>query len=384
MSQSTALTTITEDQQILLREVRRLGQETIRPRVMEMDREGKLDPIVLEKMFEMGLMGIDIPESYGGAGMSFTDAVLVIMELAKVDPSVSVVCDVQNTLVNNAVQRWGTDAQKRHYLPKLASEMVGAYALSEAGSGSDAFALRTAAQKVDGGWRLNGNKLWITNGYEAGLFLVFATIDPAQGYKGITCFLVERNDAGFRVGKKEDKLGIRASSTVELIFNDVFVADDRVLGEIGKGYKTAIETLNEGRIGIGAQMVGLAQGAIEHAVAWTKERQQFGKAIAEFQGVQFQLARAEVMTETARLAVLNAAKLKEAGQSFLREAAIAKYWAAQAAEAASSMAVELFGGYGFVKDYPVEKLFRDAKIGKIYEGTDNMQLQTIAKLMLSK
>jgi alkylation response protein AidB-like acyl-CoA dehydrogenase len=262
--------------------------------------------------------------------------------------------------------------------------MVGAYALSEAGSGSDAFALRTAAQKVDGGWRLNGNKLWITNGYEAGLFLVFATIDPAQGYKGITCFLVERNDAGFRVGKKEDKLGIRASSTVELIFNDVFVADDRVLGEIGKGYKTAIETLNEGRIGIGAQMVGLAQGAIEHAVAWTKERQQFGKAIAEFQGVQFQLARAEVMTETARLAVLNAAKLKEAGQSFLREAAIAKYWAAQAAEAASSMAVELFGGYGFVKDYPVEKLFRDAKIGKIYEGTDNMQLQTIAKLMLSK
>jgi butyryl-CoA dehydrogenase/short/branched chain acyl-CoA dehydrogenase len=384
MSQATALTTITEDQQILLREVRRLGQETIRPRVMEMDREGKLDPIVLEKMFEMGLMGIDIPESYGGAGMSFTDAVLVIMELAKVDPSVSVVCDVQNTLVNNAVQRWGTDAQKRHYLPKLASEMVGAYALSEAGSGSDAFALRTAAQKVDGGWRLNGNKLWITNGYEAGLFLVFATIDPALGYKGITCLLVERADAGFRVGKKEDKLGIRASSTVELIFDDVFVADDRVLGEIGKGYKTAIETLNEGRIGIGAQMVGLAQGAIEHAVAWTKERQQFGKAIAEFQGVQFQLARAEVMTETARLAVLNAAKLKEAGQSFLREAAIAKYWAAQAAEAASSMAVELFGGYGFVKDYPVEKLFRDAKIGKIYEGTDNMQLQTIAKLMLSK
>jgi butyryl-CoA dehydrogenase/short/branched chain acyl-CoA dehydrogenase len=384
MSQATALTTITEDQQILLREVRRLGQETIRPRVMEMDREGKLDPIVLEKMFEMGLMGIDIPESYGGAGMSFTDAVLVIMELAKVDPSVSVVCDVQNTLVNNAVQRWGTDAQKRHYLPKLASEMVGAYALSEAGSGSDAFALRTAAQKVDGGWRLNGNKLWITNGYEAGLFLVFATIDPALGYKGITCLLVERDDAGFRVGKKEDKLGIRASSTVELIFDDVFVADDRVLGEIGKGYKTAIETLNEGRIGIGAQMVGLAQGAIEHAVAWTKERQQFGKAIAEFQGVQFQLARAEVMTETARLAVLNAAKLKEAGQSFLREAAIAKYWAAQAAEAASSMAVELFGGYGFVKDYPVEKLFRDAKIGKIYEGTDNMQLQTIAKLMLSK
>jgi butyryl-CoA dehydrogenase/short/branched chain acyl-CoA dehydrogenase len=384
MSQATALTTITEDQQILLREVRRLGQETIRPRVMEMDREGKLDPIVLEKLFEMGLMGIDIPEAYGGAGMSFTDAVLVIMELAKVDPSVSVVCDVQNTLVNNAVQRWGTDAQKRHYLPKLASEMVGAYALSEAGSGSDAFALRTAAQKVDGGWRLNGNKLWITNGYEAGLFLVFATIDPALGYKGITCLLVERADAGFRVGKKEDKLGIRASSTVELIFDDVFVADDRVLGEIGKGYKTAIETLNEGRIGIGAQMVGLAQGAIEHAVAWTKERQQFGKAIAEFQGVQFQLARAEVMTETARLAVLNAAKLKEAGQSFLREAAIAKYWAAQAAEAASSMAVELFGGYGFVKDYPVEKLFRDAKIGKIYEGTDNMQLQTIAKLMLSK
>ncbi|MFN7964143.1 MAG: acyl-CoA dehydrogenase family protein [Acidobacteriota bacterium] len=384
MSHSQPLTVTTEDQEILLSEVRRFGEETIRPRILDMDREGKLDPLVLETMFQMGLMGIEIPEAYGGAGMSFTDAILVIIELAKVDPSVSVVCDVQNTLCNNAVHRWGTEEQRRTYLPKLCSETVGAYALSESGSGSDAFGLRTAARQDGNGWRLNGSKLWITNGYEAGLFLVFATVDLSAGYRGITCFLVHKDDPGFKVGKKEDKLGIRASSTVELILDDVYCGPERVLGEIGKGYKVAIETLNEGRIGIGAQMVGLAKGAIDHAVQWTKERQQFGKPIADFQGVQFQLARAEVLTETALLSVLNAAKLKEAGLPFLREAAIAKYWAAHAAEVASSTAVDLFGGYGFVKDYPVEKLFRDAKIGKIYEGTDNMQLATIAKLMLGK
>jgi butyryl-CoA dehydrogenase/short/branched chain acyl-CoA dehydrogenase len=376
------LTVPTEDQQQMLAEVRRFAEEGIRPKVAEMDAVGKLDPAILKTLFEMGLMGIDIPEEYGGSGMSFTDAILVIIELAKVDPSVSVVCDVQNTLVNNAIRRWGTEAQKKKYLPKLATEIVGAYALSEAGSGSDAFSLRARATAEGDGWKLSGSKLWITNGYEAGLYLVFATVNPEAGYKGITCFLVERDDPGFKVGKKEDKLGIRASSTVEIILDDVKVGPERVLGEVGKGYKTAIETLNEGRIGIGAQMVGLAEGALGHAIGWTKERKQFGKAIAEFQAVQQALARMDAETEAAKLAVLNAAALKEAGLPFVREAAICKWLGAEVAERSASMAVELYGGYGFVKDYPVEKLYRDAKIGKIYEGTHIMQLQTIAKMLL--
>lgn len=376
------LTEINEDQQELVATVRRFNEEVVRPRVPAMDREGKLDPEILDRLFEMGLMGIDVPEEYGGAGMSFSDAILVIMELAKVDPSVSVVCDVQNTLVNNALRRWGTPEQRKTWLPRLVSKVVGAYALSEAESGSDAFALKTRARQEGAGWKLSGTKLWITNGYEAGLYLVFATIDPALGYKGITCFLVCRDDPGFRVGKKEDKLGIRASSTVEIVLDDVTVGPERVLGEVGKGYKVAIETLNEGRIGIGAQMNGLAQGALGHAVAWCRERRQFGKAIGEFQAVQMALARMDVDVEASRLAVLNAARIKEAGRPFLREAAIAKYLAAEVAEKVASLAVDLYGGYGFVRDYPVEKLLRDAKIGKIYEGTHFMQLQTIAKVLL--
>ncbi len=377
------LTTITEEQEMLLGEIRRFNTEIVEPRVREMDEKAKMDPEIIRTMFEMGLMGIDVPEEFGGSGMTFTDAILAIMELARVDPSVAVVCDVQNTLVNNAIRRWGTDDQKKAWLPKLAQEIVGAYALSEPDSGSDAFALRCRAERVEGGYRLTGTKLWITNGYEADLFLVFANVDFEKGYKGITCFLISRDMEGFTVGKKEDKLGIRASSTAELILENVFVPDDRVLGEVGRGYKVAIETLNEGRIGIGAQMVGLAQGALEHAISWAKERQQFGRPIAKFQAVQFALARLDAQIEAARLTVLNAAKLKEAGERFIREAAIAKYTAAEAAEAAASMAVEIFGGYGFTKDYPVEKLFRDAKIGKIYEGTHFMQLQTIAKMLLA-
>jgi len=377
------LTTITEEQEMLLGEIRRFNAEIVEPRVREMDEKAKLDPEIVKTMFEMGLMGIDVPEEYGGSGMTFTDAILAIMELAKVDPSVAVVCDVQNTLVNNAIRRWGTEEQKKTWLPKLSQEIVGAYALSEPDSGSDAFALRCRADKVDGGYRLTGTKLWITNGYEAELFLVFANVDFEKGYKGITCFLVSRDMEGFTVGKKEDKLGIRASSTAELILENVFVPEDRILGEVGRGYKVAIETLNEGRIGIGAQMVGLAQGALAHAIAWAKERQQFGRPIAKFQAVQFALARLDAQIEAARLTVLNAARLKENGEQFIREAAIAKFSAAEAAEQAASMAVEIFGGYGFTKDYPVEKLFRDAKIGKIYEGTHFMQLQTIAKMLLA-
>ncbi|MBP7149382.1 MAG: acyl-CoA dehydrogenase [Acidobacteria bacterium] len=377
------LTWKSDEQQQMLSEVRRFCEETLRPRVATMDREGLLDREILQHLFDMGLMGIDVPEEYGGSGMTFTDAILVIAELARVDPSVSVVCDVQNTLVNNAIFRWGTEEQRRTWLPTLTSGTVGAYALSEAESGSDAFSLRARAVREGDGWSLTGNKLWITNGYEAGLYLVFANANPEAGYRGITCFLVRRDDPGFRVGKKEDKLGIRASSTVELVLDGVRVGPDRVLGEVGKGYKVAIETLNEGRIGIGAQMVGLAQGALEHALAWVRERKQFGKPIAEFQAVQFALATIDAELEAARLTVLNAARMKEAGRPFVREAAIAKWFAAEVAERASSMAVELYGGYGFTRDYPVEKLYRDAKIGKIYEGTHFMQLQTIAKLLLS-
>jgi butyryl-CoA dehydrogenase/short/branched chain acyl-CoA dehydrogenase len=382
MADSLPLTHLSEDQEMLVTEVRRFCKEVVEPRVMQMDNDAKLDPKVLETLFEMGLMGIDIPEEYGGAGMTFTDAIHVIIELAKVDPSVSVICDVQNTLCNNAIQRWGTEEQKKEWLPKLASEIVGAYALSEADSGSDAFALRCRAEESGGKYKINGSKLWITNGNEASLFLVFANVNPEAGYKGITCFMVHKDDPGFTVGKKEDKLGIRASSTTEIILDNVELGPERILGEIGKGYKVAIETLNEGRIGIGAQMVGLAAGALEHSIAWAKEREQFGNPIGSFQAVQMALAKMDAEIEAARLAVLNAAKLKESGQNFVREAAVCKWFGAEIAERCASMAVELYGGYGFTKDYPVEKLYRDAKIGKIYEGTHIMQLVTIAKMLL--
>jgi alkylation response protein AidB-like acyl-CoA dehydrogenase len=348
-----------------------------------MDEQATMPRPLIDQLFELGVMGIEIPEEFGGAGATFFHAVLAVEALSRVDPSVGVMVDVQNTLVINALLRWGTDGTKRRELPRLASGTVGAYCLSEAGSGSDAFALQTRATETTGGFALNGRKLWITNGNEADLFLVFATVDPDAGYRGITGFLVERGMPGFTVGHKEDKLGIRASSTCELLFEDCLVPRDRILGEIGKGYKVAIETLNEGRIGIGAQMIGLAQGALDHAVRYTKERRQFGKAIADFQGVQFQLARMAIEVESARLLVYNAARLRDAGLPFLHEAAICKIASSEAAERVTSLAVNLFGGYGFVKDYPVEKLYRDAKIGQIYEGTSNMQLMTIAKHLLA-
>jgi butyryl-CoA dehydrogenase/short/branched chain acyl-CoA dehydrogenase len=378
------LTLLTEEQEMLLSELRPFCEETIRPRVAEMDRGARLAPEILSTLFEMGLMGIDIPDEHGGSGMDFFDAILVIEELARVDPSVSVVCDVQNTLVNNAVRRWGNEEQRKELLSRLAADTVGAYCLSEAESGSDAFALRARAVEEGDGWRVSGNKLWITNGFEAGLMLVFANVAPDRGYRGITCFVVDAEQDGVTIGKKEDKLGIRASSTVEIILDNVAVPSSRVLGEVGKGYKIAIETLNEGRIGIGAQMIGLAKGALEYAVAWSKEREQFGKPISNFQAVQFELARMDAELEAARLAVYNAARRKEAGLPFIREAAVAKWFSAEVAERVSSAAVELYGGYGFTRDYPVEKLYRDAKIGKIYEGTHFMQLQTIAKLLLAE
>jgi butyryl-CoA dehydrogenase/short/branched chain acyl-CoA dehydrogenase len=347
-----------------------------------MDEQAKLEPTLLRKIFEQGLMGIDIPEAYGGQGGSFFQSVLMIEELAAVDPAVSVCVDVQNTLVNNAVQRWGTEPQKQKYLTRLGSDMVGSYALSEAGAGSDAFALTASARQAGSDWILDGQKLWITNAAEAGLFLVFATVDKTLGYKGITCFLVERETEGLKVGKKEDKLGIRASSTCEVVLSGVRVGGDAVLGEIGKGYKVAIETLNEGRIGIGAQMLGLAQGALDHAVAYAKQRKQFGKAIGDFQGVQFTLAECAVEIEAARLLVYNAARLRDAGQEFVQQAAMAKYYASIIAENVASRAIEVFGGVGFTKEYPVEKLYRDAKIGRIYEGTSNMQRVVIAKHLL--
>jgi alkylation response protein AidB-like acyl-CoA dehydrogenase len=347
-----------------------------------MDEHAKIPRELIDQLFELGVMGIEIPESFGGSGGTFFHAVLAVEELSRVDPSIGVLVDVQNTLVINALLRWGTDDIKRRYLPRLASSNVGAYALSEAGSGSDAFALTTSARRDREGFILNGRKLWITNGNEADLFIVFATIDPSAGYRGITAFLVERGFDGFTVGKKEDKLGIRASSTCELILEDCYVHDGNILGEPGKGYKTAIETLNEGRIGIGAQMIGLAKGALQHAISYTKERKQFGKSIAEFQAVQHQLARAAVDVEAATLAVYNAARLREAGRPFLTEAAICKILSSEVAERVASLAVNLLGGNGFVKEYPVEKLYRDAKIGQIYEGTSNLQLQTIAKQIL--
>ena len=377
-----ALTQLTEDEQLLRTSVREFAQTRIRPLVAEMDDHAKIPRALIDDLFGLGIMAVEVPEAHGGAGGRFFHAVLVVEELSRVDPSIGVLVDVQNTLVINAVLRWASPELKSALLPRLASKTVGAYALSEAGSGSDAFALQTRAREDGGDWVITGRKLWITNGNEADIFLVFANVNPEAGYRGITAFVVERGTPGFTVGKKEDKLGIRASSTCELVFEDCRVPRARVLGEVGKGYKVAIETLNEGRIGIGAQMLGLAQGALDHTVKYTKERKQFGKAIADFQGVQFQLARAAAEVEAARLLVYNAARLRDAGQPFLTEAAMCKIIASEVAERTASLAVNLFGGNGFVKDYPVEKLYRDAKIGQIYEGTSNLQLQTIAKNLL--
>ena len=347
-----------------------------------MEQAAKLDPTLIPKYFELGLMGIEVPEQYGGAGGTLMMVTLAVEELSRVDASAAILADVQNTLVNYPLSRYGTDAQKEKYLPQLTSTKVGAYALSEPGSGSDAFGLETRAERTDGGWALTGRKLWITNGAEAEVFIVFANANPSAGYRGITAFLVERDFAGFTVGKKEDKLGIRASSTTELILDGVPVPDANVLGPVGQGYKIAIETLNEGRVGIGAQMIGVAQGALDAATAYVKERHQFGKALAEFQGIQFQLAQAATELEAARLLVYNAARLKDAGQDIAQQGAMAKLFASQVSERVTSVCLELFGGYGYTKDYPVEKYYRDAKIGTIYEGTSNMQLQTIAKLLL--
>jgi alkylation response protein AidB-like acyl-CoA dehydrogenase len=378
------LTTLSEDEQMFRASVREFAEGELRPRVAEMDEHAKLDPDLIKQCFDLSLMGIETPEEYGGVGATFFTAILAVEELSRVDASVGVFVDVQNTLVNNALIRYGNEEQKRKYLPQLASKRVGAYALSEAGSGSDAFAMQTRAVEQSDHFLINGQKLWITNGIEAEIFILFANANPEAGYRGITAFIVEKGFAGFSVGKKENKLGIRASSTVELIFEDLNVPKENVLGEVGKGYKVSIETLNEGRIGIGAQMIGIAQGALDAALAYTTEREQFGKSINQFQGVQFQLAEMATELEAARLLVYNAARLKDAGQNFVREAAIAKLFASRAAEKISSRAIELYGGYGYVKDYPVEKFWRDSKIGSIYEGTSNMQLQTIAKLMIGK
>jgi alkylation response protein AidB-like acyl-CoA dehydrogenase len=373
------LTLLSEDEILFRDSVREFANAQVRPLVREMDEHAKIPRDLVDKLFDLGVMGIEIPEAYGGAGASFFHSVLAVEELSRVDPSIGVLVDVQNTLVINALMRWGNDDIKRRYLTKLGANTVGAYALSEAGSGSDAFALTTRAREDLDDFVITGRKLWITNGNEADVFLVFATVNPDAGYRGITGFVVERGFAGFTVGKKEDKLGIRASSTTELILDGVEVPNENVLGPVGHGYKIAIDTLNGGRVGIGAQMIGLAQGALQHAIAYTKERKQFGKAIAEFQAVQHQLARAAVDVEAAKLTVYNAARLRDAGKPFLTEAAICKIFSSEAAERVTSLAVNLFGGNGFVKEYPVEKLYRDAKIGQIYEGTSNLQLQTIAK-----
>jgi alkylation response protein AidB-like acyl-CoA dehydrogenase len=376
------LTLLSEDEQLFRATVRQFAQENIAPLVRTMDEQQHFHPELIPQLFNLGLMGIEIPIEYGGSGGTFFEAILAVEEISAVDPSVGVLIDVQNTLCINAILRWGTPEQKKQFLSRLATDTVGAYALSEAGSGSDAFALQMRAEKRGDSYLLNGQKLWITNAREAGLFIVFATLDPSAGYKGITAFLVDKRTPGFSVGKKEDKLGIRASSTCEIVLEDCKVPAANVLGEPGKGYKIAIETLNEGRIGIGAQMLGLAQGAWSHAARYAFERKQFGKAIGEFQAVQFSLAEMAVEIEATRLMVYNSARLKDNGLGFLKEAAMCKYFASQVAERVASHAVEVFGGYGFVKDYPVEKYYRDAKIGKIYEGTSNMQLATIAKLML--
>ncbi len=377
------LTQLSEEEQLFYSTVRRFAEETIAPIVRGMDEDQQFASGLVDQLFALGLMGIEVPAELGGAGGTFFDAVLAIRAISTVDPAVAVLVDVHNTLTINALRRWGSEAQQQRWLPRLATDTVGAYALSEAGSGSDAFALQTRAVSDEGGYLLNGRKLWISNAREAGLFLVFATLDPAAGYRGITAFLVEKSTPGLTVGRKEDKLGIRASSTCELIFDNCRVPKENLLGDPGKGYKIAIETLNEGRIGIGAQMLGLAEGAWGHAVRYAKERKQFGKPIAEFQAVQFALADMATEIEAAKLLVLNAARLKEAGQPFVREAAMAKLFASQVAERVASQCVEVFGGNGFVRDYPAEKYFRDSKVGKIYEGTSNMQRATIAKQILS-
>jgi len=376
------ITVLTDDEILFRDNIRQFADEKIRPLVKEMDEKGVFDKGLLHEFFQLGLMGIEIPEQYGGGGGRFFEAILAVEEFSRVDASAGVVVDVQNTLVNNALLRWGNDEQKKRYLPRMASELLGAYALSEAGSGSDAFALQTRAELKGSDYVLNGRKLWITNGKEAGLFVLFASVDPSAGYKGITAFLIEKDFAGFTVGKKEDKLGIRASSTCELILEDCRVPKANVLGEVGKGYKIAIETLNEGRIGIGAQMLGVARGAWEYAAKYAQERKQFGKPISDFQGIQFQIAQMATEIEAARLMVYNAARMKDAGMNFVKEAAMTKLFCSQVAERVTSLAIEIYGGYGFTRDYPVEKYWRDSKIGKIYEGTSNMQLATIAKLVM--
>ena len=379
---ATALTTLSDDERLFRDSVYEFADREIRRHVREMDESAHMPRDLIDKLFALGVMGIEVPEPAGGAGGTFFHAVLAVEALSRVDPSIGVLVDVQNTLVINALQRWASDELKRTYLSRLAERSVGAYALSEASSGSDAFALTTRAVEHANGFTINGRKLWITNGNEADVFIVFANLNPDAGYRGITAFVVERGFEGFSVGRKEDKLGIRASSTCELIFEKCQVPRTNVLGDPGKGYKVAIETLNEGRIGIGAQMVGLAQGALDHTIRYIKDRKQFGKAVSEFQGVQFQIARAAVDVEAARLLVYNAARLREAGEPFVTEAAMCKLFSSEVAERVASLAVNLHGGYGFVKDYPVEKLYRDAKIGQIYEGTSNLQLQTIAKHLL--
>ncbi len=378
------LTVLNDEEQMFAKSVREFAEAEVKPYVREMDEQQKLKPEILKKCFELGVMGIEPGEEFGGSGGTFFMACLAIEELARVDASLSVCVDVNNTLVINAFMNYANDAVRQKYLPRLCADTVGAYCLSEAGSGSDAFALQTRAEDKGDHWSLNGRKMWITNGNEADIFIVFASIDLSKGYKGITAFVVERGFAGFTVGKKEDKLGIRASSTCELLFDNCVVPKDNVIGEVGKGYKIAIETLNEGRIGIGAQMVGLAQGAYEAALAYTKERKQFGQRIADFQGVQFQLAEMAVKLEAARLMVYNAARLKDAKLPFIKQAAMAKLFSSEVAEEIASLAVNLFGGYGYVKDYPVEKFYRDCKIGQIYEGTSNMQKQTIAKMLIAE
>jgi alkylation response protein AidB-like acyl-CoA dehydrogenase len=376
------LTSLSEDEVLFRDNIRQFAEERVRPLAKEMDEKGIFDKELIQQFFQLGLMGIEVPEQYGGGGGKFFEAIVAVEELSRADASAGVIVDVQNTLVNNALLRWTTEEQRKRYLPRMVADTVGAYALSEAGSGSDAFALQTKAELKGSDYVLNGRKLWITNGKEAGLFILFATVDASAGYKGITAFVIEKNFPGFTVGKKEDKLGIRASSTCELILEDCRVPRENVLGEVGKGYKIAIETLNEGRIGIGAQMLGVARGAWEYAAKYAQERKQFGKPLAEFQGIQFQIAQMATDIEAARLLVYNAARMKDAGMNFVKEAAMAKLFCSQVAERVSSLAIEIYGGYGFTRDYPVEKYWRDSKIGKIYEGTSNMQLATIAKLVM--
>lgn len=376
------LTHLNAEEKLFRDTVRRFAREQVGPLVRQMDDAAQFEKALIRKIFDLGLMGIEIPEEYGGQGGNFFQCVLAIEEMAAVDPSAAIVVDVQNTIVNNAIQRWGNAAQKQQYLTRLAADTVGAYALSEAGAGSDAFALATTAKDAGDHYLVNGRKLWISNAAEAGVFVLFANVNPEAGYRGITAFLVDRNLPGFKVGKKEDKIGLRASSTCELLLEDVPVAKANVLGEVGKGYKIAIETLNEGRIAIGAQMIGLAQGALDHAVKYAKERKQFGKPIADFQAVQFDLAKMAIDVEAARLLVYNGARLRDAGLPFVKEAAMAKYFSSEIAEQVASKSIEIHGGVGITRDYPVEKLYRDAKIGRIYEGTSNIQLMTIAKKLL--